>query len=64
MESICKDQGIGTSTKRVEVLPFSIGEMVSRELCKFKAAGAERLIELISKKSHKVGTIWDIILGL
>ena len=64
MESICKDQGIGTSTKRVEVLPFSIGEMVSRELCKFKAAGAERLIELISKKSHKVGGFWDKILSI
>ena len=62
MESICKEQGIGTSGKRIEVLPFSIGEMVSRELCKFKASCAERLIELISKKSKPVLSRWGKIL--
>ena len=64
MESICKDQGIGTCAKRVEVLPFSIGEMVSRELCIFKPSGAERLIELISKKSKKKLSKWGTILDI
>ena len=53
MEKICSNNGIGTSSKRVEILPFSIGEMVALEACKFNATGAERFIDLLCEKSYK-----------
>lgn len=53
MEKICSNNGIGTSSKRVEILPFSIGEMVALDTCKFSASGAERFIDLLCEKSYK-----------
>ena len=63
MEIICKNNGIGTSQKRLEVLPFSIGHMIAPELCKFNAAGAEELIDIVCAKSIKVSNKWWSILS-
>ena len=53
LKILCENNGIGTSSKRIEILPFSIGEMVSSETCKFNAQGAERFIDLLCEKSYK-----------
>jgi hypothetical protein len=55
---ICKRNGIGSGSKRFEILPFSIGEMLSPEVCKFNAKGAERLLDIICEKSLKVSSRW------
>jgi len=51
---ICKENGISTrSDKRVRVLPFTIGKMVSREACLFDEKGALEVLDEICKKSYR-----------
>lgn len=54
MNEICKENGIGKGNERVKILPFSIGQMISKETCIFDQSGAEQLIDLICEKAPKV----------
>lgn len=52
----------GLGRKGIEILHFSIGEMITPEICKFNAQGAEDFIDLLCKKSIKEPSWWRIIL--
>ena len=65
LNDLCRQNGIGQGEDRVHVLAFSIGDMLTRDVCRFNVSGAQRLVDLLCQKSEKVATrwgkIWDAI---
>lgn len=63
LNNICKDNGINKHEKQpVKILAFSIGELLTSDICRFDPKGGTRLIDIICDKSKKGGNLVSKIL--
>lgn len=62
LERVCKSNNInGLVKKPLKVLAFSIGDLVTSDICRFDPKGGNRLIDIICDKSKKKSSWWGSI---
>lgn len=60
LKDICSRSGV----RDLKVLPFSIGNVVAKQLCEFDGRYAKLVLDRITEKSDSTGnSLWDFLMG-
>lgn len=60
LKDICRHSGV----RDLKIIPFSIGNVVAKQLCEFDGKYAKLVLDRISDKSDSFGnSIWDFLMG-
>lgn len=60
LKEISKSCGV----KDLKVIPFSVGNVVAKQLCKFDSKYAKLVTDIVCKKSESIGnSLWDFLKG-